>query len=436
MSPIMLLAIFLLVFLGTAIATKIPVAFAIGFGTLVIMSIKGAPILGFAQPIYTTLDNFALLSMPFFIFAGAVMQYSGISDSLIKLVDSIIGRVRGSLGAVTVVASMAFGVLTGSTAATLTAVGGMMISPMLKRGYSRPYCAALISASSFLGVLIPPSIPGILYALAANQKISEVWISTIGPGFLLGVMYIVINYFKRKKYEEKSTSPVVLTEYFKCVAVQTKSAFWALLMPVIIFGGIYGGICTPTEAGAISVVYGLMYFIFKKVVLKEKMENSLWNISVSSACTTAACAIIMCVSTAAGRAISMTGISTTLTNFMVSHIDNPVTFLTFVFVLLLIVGTFLDHTASILILTPLFLPTVKAMHIDPVHFGAIMLVTLCVGLITPPYAASLFIGTKITESRFADVCKEIWPFVIAGVITSAATVYWPPLTLYFVSLVQ
>ncbi|MDL2263693.1 TRAP transporter large permease [Synergistaceae bacterium OttesenSCG-928-I11] len=436
MSPIALLLMFLLVFLGSAIITRIPVAFAIGFGTFAIMMLKGSPILGFAQPIYTTLDSFPLLSMPYFIFAGAIMQYSGISDSLIRLVDSAVGRIRGNLGAVTVLASMAFGVLTGSTAATLTAIGGMMISPMLERGYSRSYCAALISASSFLGVLIPPSIPGILFALAANEKISEIWIATIGPGFLLGGLYIAINYFKRKRMEEKNVDPLILKEYFRSVAVQTKNAFWALLMPIIIFGGIYGGICTPTEAGAVSVLYGLLYFIVKKVVLKRKMENTLWNISVSSACTTASCGIIMCISAAAGRAISMTGIAVSLTGFITTHIESPTVFFAFLLVLLLFVGTFLDHTASILILTPLLLPTVKAMGINGVHFGAIVMVTLCVGLITPPYAASLFIGTKITEARFSDVCKEIWPFVAAGVVTAIATTFWPPLSLFMVNLTK
>ena len=434
MSPFLSLGMFLFVFLFFAMAIKVPVALSIALGTFCVLLSNDYSLMIFSQSMYSTLDSFPMLAMPYFILAGAIMQYSGISTALLNMVDSFVGRVRGNLGAIAVLGSMAFGVLTGATMATLSAIGGMMIEPMCKNGYTRSYTAALIAAASFLGVLIPPSVPGIMFATVSSTKVSEVWLATIGPGVMLGIFYIVINYMIVGRREVKAESSFALGSYLKTATCQTGRAFWALLMPVIIFGGIYGGIVTPTEAGAVSVIYGLAYFFAKKCIFKKgDIKESMWKIFVSSAGTTAVIGLIMCASTGAGRAIALSGIADALASFITGSIASADMFLMIVVLILLFLGTFMSHTPSILIMTPLLMPTVEAFAIDPVHFGSVMLVTLSLGQITPPYAGSIFLACKLSGAPFGAVCKDLIPFFACGLVTVLFTVFFPQLSLFLIN---
>lgn len=428
------LGLFLVVFLGTAIFFKVPVAFGLGLGTLALLICNNLPLLGLAQVSFSSLDSFPFMAIPFFIFAGTLMEYSGISHSLLRLVEAFVGKLRGTIGAVTVLGAMAFGVLTGSAMATISAIGKIMIPEMEKKGYRKSYAAALAAATCFLGILIPPSVPGIIYGLAAGAKISDVWLATIGPAIIIGSGYILVNYFMQGRKEPKNTERIGVGSYFKNVGIQTKNAIAALLMPIIIFGGIYGGICTPTEAGALSAVYGLVYYVVKKLINKNSVQSNLWKITVSSAVATAAIAILTVFANAAGRAISLSGVSEALASFVIGNISEAWVFLLLVNIIFLFLGTFMDINAAIMIMTPLLLPSAKALLINPVHFGAIMLVNLCVGFMTPPFAAGIFVACKLSGAKFGDVVRDIMPFIFVGLVAIALTTYWPDMVLFFPKL--
>ena len=427
------LLLFLCVFLGASIILKVPVAFGMGWGTLAVFSYKGLPYLNISQAAFSSLDSFPLLAIPFFLFAGTLMEYSGISKALLNMVDAFVGKMRGSIGVVTIIGSMAFGVLTGSAMATISAIGRVMIPEMIRKGYSRNYSAALIASTCFLGILIPPSVPGIMFGLASGQKISDVWLSTIVPGILFGVGYCIVNYFYQGR---KQTAPEKdnFSAYIKNCGFKTKSAFAALIMPIIIFGGIYGGICTPTEAGALSAAYGVIYYVAKKIRKPKETGSSLWNITVNSACVTGVVSILCIFSTISSRAITLSGVSTQLSQFVVSNVDSPYIFLLIVNILFLFMGTFIDIISSILLMTPLLMPSVLAMGIDPIHFGAISLVNLCVGYMTPPFATGIFLACKIADVKFTGVVKEIVPFIIVGLIVVAITTFVPPVATFIPNL--
>ena len=425
MSPFTILAIFIVIFLLCAMCVRLPVPLSMGIAGFTILNISGLNIFRYTQVVFNNLDNFAMLAMPYFIFAGALMEHSGISDSLLSMIDAFIGRMRGRLGAIVVLGSMAFGVLTGATMATLSAIGGMMIGPMRKYGYDNDYIAAIIAASSFLGVLIPPSVPGIMYATTANLNVSDVWLSTLLPGIILGLLYIGTNFFIRGRREPKDEAKVAFGPYVKNAAVQTKNAFWALLMPVIIFGGIYGGIVTPTEAGAVSAVYGVVYYIVKKFILRKEVGSSLFAIAVSAAGTTGIIGLSMALSGSAGRVIALSGIGDVLANFIRDNISSPTLFLFFAMLIFYFLGTFIDHTSSILIMTPLLMPSVNALNINPYHFGSLMLVTLSIGQITPPYAGSLYLSMKMTGATFVGLVRNLMPFFLCGIIVTCLIVFFP-----------
>jgi C4-dicarboxylate transporter DctM subunit len=425
------LGIFVLVFFATALGFQVPMAFSMGLTCLAMIFITGARPLTLTATAFSAMDSFPFLAIPFFVFAGALMQYTGISSSLVRFINAFVGRLRGSLGSLVVLASAAFGVLTGSTIATLSSIGKMMVPEMVKGGYKKPYAAALASASGFLGILIPPSVPGIFYALAAGLNISDVWISTIGPAFVFIIGYIAINYYVVGRFEKKVTEPFVFSKYVKNAGVQTRGALGALLMPIIIFGGIYGGVFTPTEAGAVAAVYGLIFFAVNKF-RHTKMEKSLWYITVESAGITAVICVGAAFSQAGGRYLAMGGVSLALNQWVTANVSSPLMFLLLANIVFLILGMLIDINAAILIMTPLMLPTVLALGIDPIHFGAVMLVNLCVGYMTPPMAGGIFFICRLTDTSFSDVLRESWRFIAWGLVVVTVTTLWPRLSTFLV----
>jgi C4-dicarboxylate transporter DctM subunit len=430
MSPMALLGIFLLFFIGLAMFCKMPVGYSIGAATLAVIFANGMKTSTLCTVAFSGLDSFPLLAVPLFIFAGAIMQHSGIAHALVNLIDSIVGRIRGSLGAVTVLASAAFGVLTGSCMATISCIGGIMVPEMKKKGYSPSYCAALAAASSFLGILIPPSVPGIMYGLCASVSISAVWLSTIGPAILCTILFITINYFKQGRKEVKDTAPITASLYFGNVGKSFLKSIPALIMPVIIFGGIYGGIFTATEAGAAAVLYGTLFYFGKKVLHLGGTDSSFMQMTVDSAISTATICILIGFSNCSGRVISMIGIAEAIKAFVTSHIASATVFLIFANILFLICGMLIDINAAILLVVPLLLPTATAMGIDTIHFGAIILVNLSVGFITPPFCSSVFMAQKLSGARYVDIIKDVMPFVIASLVVVVLTTYIPALSTY------
>lgn len=435
MSPILIIVLFIAVFALSACILRMPVAFAMGGTALIMFALIGIKWMYYPQGLYVTLDNFSYLAVPFFVLAGGIMQYSGISSSLIKLIDAIAGKVKASLGAVTILASAAFGLLTGSNMATMATIGGIMIPEMTKKGYRKSYSGALVAACSYLGTFIPPSVPGIMYALCSGQKVSEVWLSTVVPGLMFTFGYLVYNRITQRNTELKSDEPFKLSAYSINICKQTVNSFGALLMPIIIFGGIYGGIFTATEAGAVSVAYGIIYYIVKSISVHRrggKMERNMYDIFRDSMVTTAMICCTLAFARSAGYVFTMSGVSEALADFIVSHFHSKSTFLLIINIIFLIQGTFIDLNSGILIMTPLLLPSVEAMGINPVHFGAIMLTNLNIGSITPPLAGSLYFGAKIADADTIETIKEAVPFMLIGVVCVLIVTYVPWTALAFI----
>jgi len=388
-----------------------PVGFSIGLGGVTVFLLYNYSLTSMAQSAFYGTNNFSLLAIPFFLFAGAVMEYSGISRGIFGFVDSFVGRVRANVGTVAIFACAAFGALTGSTQATIAAISKIVFPEMDKRGYEPAYQAALMAAAGFLGVLIPPSMTGIIYATASNISIADAWMATLLPGIIIAILYAIVNFVHRRKVEPKNTEPFVLSQYVKNIGVSTKNAIWALLMPIIIFGGIYGGIFTATEAGAISALYGLGYYVIRKRTMPDSVSGNVKDMMKFTISLTGIILFIMTTANIACKAIAFSGISTELVTWMTANIKSPVVFLLIVNLLFFICGMFIDSNAAILLFVPLLTPIADAYGINQVQLAGIILVNLCVGAISPPFCINVFVTTKLKNVQFTEVVHYIWPFM-------------------------
>lgn len=423
-------ALFLGLFLILALF-RIPVAISMSIATLATMAAAGISFGTVGIAVFNGLNSFTFLAIPAFIIAGDIMGSTGISTSILTFTESIIGRLRGSLGATAVITSLLFGTLTGSSLATVTAVGGMMIPEMVKRGYSKKYCAALTAASGFLGILIPPSIPGIVYAMMSGESLIKVWICTVVPGVMCGTGYILVNYFKYGKKEKKTEEPFRVGKYLKGIGVATKQSILALLMPLIIFYGIYGGIMTPTEAGGAAVFYGMLVgWIILPLFKKKWPDKKFFNLISDSAVSTSAITFIIGLSAVTGKMIIFTGIPTMVTEALLSVTDSKIIFLLLVNLLLLVAGMFMETNSAILLLGPILIPVATAYGVEPLHFAAIMLLNMEIGMITPPMAGNLFVAARLSGLSIDEVLHEIVPFYAVAIITLLVTTYCPGLIMF------
>lgn len=428
------LLLFFGVFFGTAVVFKLSISFAMGLGAFVTFAVAALPLDNVNSAIYFALDSITIATITFFTIVGILMEHTGIAVSLVEWIQSIIGRIRGSIGMVCAVASAAFGLLVGSSLVTLNAIGKVMIKEMVNKGkYPVAYACAIAASTCFLGILIPPSSPGIIYSLAAGCSVMDVWLSTLIPGIMITLGYCVIIYIQRRKKEEKSIEPIDFKTFSNNVKRSTINAIWAILLPVIIFGSIYGGLCTPTEAGAIACLYAFTFFFLKKKIVKGSIKKSLMDITTESTSLIGSIVMMLAFAACVNRVIAYTGIAKAVSAFVVEHFDTSVMFLLFVNVLYLIIGCLMEQNAAILIMTPLLLPAAQALGIDPIHFGAVTLVNMCIGYITPPFAMSIFVVTKMADVRFADVVKEILPFLAVCLIVLGLTTYVPALSMILVS---
>lgn len=424
-----MVAAFFVVFLIFAFL-KIPVGFAILMGGVAGYAVGGLPYDTWPSSLFAGLDSFPLLAIPAFFLAGDLMASGGISEAIVNFINAIVGRVRGALGAVLVITCALFGAITGSSVATVSAVGGILKDPMLKAGYDKKYFTALIAASGFLGTLIPPSVPGIMYALVASQKVTDVWMSTVTPGIMLTVLYCVVNYIICGRRMPKVTEPFVMSDYTKGIAKTTPKALVAFIMPAIIFGGVYGGAFTATEAGAVAVVYGILAgWVIYPVFFKMKPDDSLLETTRKSAMSSLTIAMLICTATIIGRMVALGGVTKTITEFMMNVTDSKVVFLIICNLLLVLVGMFLETNTGILLFCPILCPIAQAYGIDLVHFGAMLLLNLEIGLITPPFAANLFVACKMTKLSMDEILKDLLPFFFVCIPTLLVTTFWEPFSL-------
>ena len=392
------------------LAYGVPVAISIGISTTITILINIATVPGIttvAQRMTTGIDSFALLAIPFFVLAGELMNRGGIANRLINFAKSLIGSLPGGLAYVNILAAMLFGAVSGSAVAAASAIGSVITERMEDEGYPRPFSAALNITSSTTGLLIPPSNVLIVYALASGgaASVAALFIAGYIPGIIVGLALMLVAAFAARKGKFAKGNTVRFNQVF----TDFRKAFFSLLMLVIIVGGIVKGIFTATEAAAIAVLYAVILgFCYKTISTKD-----LPSILLNSAKTTAIVMFLISTSMAMSWLFSFEGIPQLMTGFLLDTVSNPFLIFLLINLTLLIVGTFMDMTPAVLIFTPIFLPVATELGMDPVHFGIVMVLNLCIGLCTPPVGTILFVGAGVAKVSVAEVIKPLIPFVIA-----------------------
>ncbi|NPV91133.1 MAG: TRAP transporter large permease [Firmicutes bacterium] len=430
----LLIMVFILVFVISA-CLRIPVPFAAALGGMAGMLVGGIPFRTIPGAIFGSLDSFPFLAIPAFIFSGDLMALGGISTALLNWIHAICGRIKGSLAATVIITSALFGTITGSSVATVSAIGGMMLPELVKAGYSRSYATAMIAASGFLGILIPPSIPGVVYAITAGQPISDVWLSTATAGVLVTVAYIIYNRIFFAHMEKQPEGKFSFQDYSNNIRKKSPRALVALLMPVIIFVGVYGGILTPTEAGAVAVAYGLLAgWVIFPLLFKDKDNEGLIAVTKKSAVTSAAICLLIGFASVPSTMFTYGQGAEAITKWLFGITESPIIFLLLVNAMLLIVGMFMETNTSILLLAPILVPAARAYGVDPVHFGAIMLLNLEIGMITPPFACNLFVGCRLAGISMDKIVRPILGFIFVCLPILLAITYIPALSLAVVNL--
>jgi C4-dicarboxylate transporter DctM subunit len=411
------------------LAVSVPVGVAIGILSFAGLWARGIPMVAAVQTVFESLDSFSLMAVPFYILAGSIMQAGGISQRLVNLANALIGWLKGGLGGAAVLTSMFFATISGSSSATTAAVGSTTIPAMVKKGYPRNYAAALVAASGELGVIIPPSLPIIIYGLVMNQSIATLFIAGILPGIMIGgsliATSIVVAYVKG--FDNVTSLP--FGQWAKGVAVAAWQASLALMMPIIILGGIYTGVFTPTEAAVVAVFYGLIVSLF---VYRELRWRYLGQVFVKAALVSAGILFIVAFASALGFFLTISQIPQQIGLWIGSLTANPLVFLLIVNGLLFITGMFMETLAAIIILAPILGPIAATYGIDPIHFGMVMVVNLAVGMVTPPVGVNLFIACEVAGIRLDQIVRPLLIFLAVLIVDILIIAYVPYLSLVFV----
>lgn len=406
---------FLLMMIGS------PIAVALGVATMVTMTATtNISLTTMSTACLSGLDSFPLMAIPFFMLAGNLMKSGGISRRILDFADAVVGWVTGSVGMVTVVASMFFAALSGSSPATVTAIGGITIPEMKEEGYDPAYATAITAAAGTIGVIIPPSIPFVIYGVAAQCSISDLFLAGIIPGILIGVVLMIVNYVTAKKHGFGHTKKFHAGHLLRTLG----DSIWALLVPVIILGGIYGGIFTPTESAVAAILYSIFVgvFIYHELDLKSILEAFKETALINGQTT-----FLVGISMAFARFLTMSQVPGTLAKGILG-ISNPIAILLVINLFLLVVGCFIDNISSTVILTPILLPIVAGIGMSPIQFGIVMTVNLAIGFITPPYGCNLFFASAISNVSVVDIAKKILPMIGVMLIVLMALTFMPALS--------
>ena len=407
---------FLLMMIGS------PIAVALGVATMVTMTATtNISLTTMSTACLSGLDSFPLMAIPFFMLAGNLMKSGGISRRILDFADAVVGWVTGSVGMVTVVASMFFAALSGSSPATVTAIGGITIPEMKEEGYDPAYATAITAAAGTIGVIIPPSIPFVIYGVAAQCSISDLFLAGIIPGILIGVVLMIVNYVTAKKCGFGHTKKFHAGHLLRTLG----DSIWALLVPVITLGGIYGGIFTPTESAVAAIIYSIFVgvFIYHELDLKSILEAFKETALINGQTT-----FLVGISMAFARFLTMSQVPGTLAKGILG-ISNPIAILLVINLFLLVVGCFIDNISSTVILTPILLPIVAGIGMSPIQFGIVMTVNLAIGFITPPYGCNLFFASAISNVSVVDIAKKILPMIGVMLIVLMALTFIPALSI-------
>lgn len=418
-SPIFALYFLILLFVG------VPVLFALGLAPAIAL-FQADQILFMNmlyQRLYAGLDNFLLLALPFFMLAGEFMVNGGITNRIITFSQTMVQHMRGGLGHVVILASTLFGALTGSAVAATSAIGNMMIPEMERYKYDRTYAAALTAAATVLGTIIPPSGIMLIYAFVMNTSVAAMFMAGIVPGLILCVALMLVNRWQIQKYPDVEQFPRATAAER---AAGFKVAILPLLTPIIILGGIYGGIFTPTEAAAVAVFYAFILSVFIMQILKMK---DVFPMFIRIAINAAAILIIVAAASGFASAISLSGVAKEITTFFYSITDNPYLLFFIMNIFLFIVGMFLDAGPAILIFAPILAPIMTNLGIDPVHFGVVMVANLSIGLATPPMGLVLFVASGVSGVPLQKISKAILPFLFAEFLVIFLISFFPVLVI-------
>lgn len=407
---------------------RVPIAVALGLASVAGLLVSDIPLEIIVQRMVETNNSFPLLAIPFFILAGEIMSTGGMSRRLVNFANALVGHMSGGLGAVAILGSSFFAALSGSNAATVAAIGGIMNAPMAEKGYKPHYTAATIAAAGVTGMIIPPSILLILYGVVTGVSIPDLFLAGFLPGILICLSMLLLNWFLTRNADIEKTP----FEGAEAIWIAFKQAFWPLLMPVIILSGIYGGVFTPTEAAIVAVLYGLLVGAAYGELTLPALYKAFYK-AVISTC------VVMFIMNAAGVfawLITINQIPQSISAYLASTAGNQLIYLLFVNLFLLVVGCMMNAAAAIVIFTSILYPAAMSFGVDPLLFGVIMAVNLSIGTVTPPLGVDLFIASAITKVSIERIVATIWPYILVLIVDLMIITYFPPLSTVLVNLVN
>lgn len=382
-----------------------------------------------SQTLFSGAASFTMLSIPFFMVSGAVMDVGGLSKRLVRLANSLIGNVTGSLGMVTILACMFFGAVSGSAPATTAAIGTIMIPQMIRAGYDKYYAAGLVACAGGLGIIVPPSYPMVIYSITNNTSIGDIFVAGIIPAVVVGVILMIINYVYCKKHKLQGTQKFTLKEFGRALW----DAKWALLMPVIILGGIYSGYFTATEAAVVATVYGIFV---GAVIYREFTLKSLWRIFADNMIFNGGLMLTVAPATALGTIFAYMQVTTNITNLFASVSTNRYVILMIIYAILFLIGMFVQTSPAIIIFSPVLLAVATSVGITPLHFGIIMIIALAIAFVTPPVAANLFVASSLTGLSMDRIVRAALPFLCGLIISLIVVGFVPQFSEFLPSLLR
>ena len=426
-----MVATILFVLLAILLIVNVPVGIALGISTMGALIYSGSLSLNsIPQALVTSCDSFPILAIPLFILSGDLMGAGGVSSRILNVCNVFFGRITGGIAIVTVLVCMFFAAVSGSGPATVAAVGTMVVPTMLKLGYDKPFVLALVATAGSIGVIIPPSIPMVIFGVSTGASVTSLFMGGFFPGLLIGAALITYCYVHCKRRGFTGTAD----PFTKKAALEALwDAKWALINPVIILGGIYAGIFTPTEAAAVAAVYAFICgaFLHRELTLQKFIK------AISTSCsTTATTMVILGCATAFSKVITLEQIPTMVANGLMAISENKYIILLLINGLLLIVGCFMDTTPAILILAPILMPVAASIGVDPIHFGLIMVANLAIGFITPPLGINLFVASRIADSPMEVILKGIMPFIAVMLGCLALITFIPEIVMFLPNLMK
>ena len=396
----------------------VPIAFTIGASTLATLVVQGTPLAVVSQQMFQGINTFALVAVPMFILTGDLMAQGAVSRKLVDFADSLFGFLKGGLSLVSVLAGMFFAAISGSGAATTAAVGSSLVPELKRKGYDPASAASLIAASGTIGVVIPPSVPMIIYAVIAQESVSDLFLAGFLPGLAMGLGLGAIALVQAHRRQYPHGSPLSLATIWRTL----RAASWGLMTPVIILGGIFSGVFTPSEAAVVAVVYALLVSLF---VYRDLTYRDVYAVMIRSAITTSVIMLVIATSAVLSWTLSSAQVPAQIAQSVLSLSTDPYVIMLLIVAVILLTGVFIETASALIILTPVLLPLALQLGIDPIHFGLIIVVGLSIGMITPPVAINLYVASSVTQLPLERITQAIVPYLLGLIGVLLLVVYVP-----------